>query len=63
MAEMRLRFDDSDLKDKLMLLAKDMGLSLNSLVNKILVARFSPEDNKYLTLMIDIAEFKRSNPE
>ncbi|MDU1848463.1 MAG: hypothetical protein E6778_23405 [Niallia nealsonii] len=61
MSEMRLQFEDDEMKNKLIDLAKDLGLSLNALVNKILSARFSDKDSKYLQLMIEIAEFKKVN--
>jgi hypothetical protein len=59
-AEMRLQFNDSELKGKLEDLAAEVELSLNALANMILAAPFSEGDRKKLQLLLDIAEFKRS---
>jgi len=61
-SEMRLRFDDEEIKPKLEEIASAMGLSLNGLVNQIIKARFSEEDRKYLQLMFDIVEFQKEHP-
>lgn len=57
--EMRLQFNDADLKEKLDELASEMDVSLNFLVNMICSAHFFEEDRKRLDLMMELVELKR----
>lgn len=58
-AEMRLRFNDDEIKQKLVNLAFDLDISLNQLVNMILSAHFSVRDRNQLQLSLDLLAFKR----
>lgn len=57
---MRLRFNESETKKELESLAAEMEISLNKLVNLILMAHFSDKHKKTLNLMLDILDFKRA---
>jgi len=57
--DMRLRFEDIELKGKLLDLSLDIGVGLNKLVNMILSAQFDDKARKSLQLAKDIAEYKR----
>ena len=58
-AEMRLRFNDDEIKQKLVNLAFDLDISANQLVNMILAAQFSVRDRNQLQLSLDFLAFKR----
>ena len=58
-AEMRLRFNDDEIKQKLVNLAFDLDISANQLVNMILAAQFSVRDRNQLQLSLDLLAFKR----
>lgn len=60
MEQMKLRFDDDALKEKLQSLANDMELSLNRLVLKILNSQFDETEKKSLNLLMELAQFKRN---
>lgn len=60
--EMRLQFNDADLKDNLENLASDMDVSLNFLVNMICSSVFSEDDKRNLNLMIELVDLKRKAP-
>lgn len=59
-AEMRLRFDDANLKVKLQEIAADSEISLNQLVNKILSAKFDIKEHLELSLLLELVEVKRN---
>lgn len=59
--EMRLQFNDADLKDNLENLASDMDVSLNFLVNMICSSVFSDDDKRNLNLMIELVDLKRKS--
>lgn len=52
--EMRLQFSDNELKDKLDLLASELDISLNLLVNMILKAHFNEADKDRMDFMIEL---------
>ena len=58
-AEMRLRFNDDEIKQKVVNLAFDLDISANQLVNMILAAQFSVRDRNQLQLSLDLLAFKR----
>ena len=58
MKEMRLRFEDENLKSKLEDLARYLDVSLNRLVNMICAAEFSEQDKKVLELSKEINSLK-----
>lgn len=60
-SDMRLRFDDEDMKPRLKELASAMGISLNTLVNQIIKAKFSPNGTRYLDMMIEISQMEKES--
>ena len=56
--EMRLVFSEPDVKKELIILAADMEISLNKLVDLIVSAHVSPKHKKILELMLDVVEIK-----
>lgn len=56
--EMRLQFENPDLKSKLEDLAKQLDVSLNHLVNMICAAEFSEQDKKVFELFKGISSLK-----
>lgn len=59
-AQMRLLFDDADLKVKLVHVAELAGISLNELVNLILVSRFNQTQKFYLDMLFDLVAVKEN---
>lgn len=57
--DMRLRFDDVDLKVKLQSLAADAEISLNQLVNLILTAQFDAKVRKSFDMLLQLVAVKR----
>lgn len=58
-AEMRLRFKDEQIKQKLVSLSFDLEISTNELVNMILEAHFYTRQRNYLQLSLDLLAFKK----
>lgn len=61
MNQLRLRFSNDDLKEKLEELAETAELSVNELAVKILSAQFSSHEKNSLQMLLDLHEFKTAN--